>query len=148
MINLHDAVKKMRKASFDSSPQITLGELIRLLKDINAEDGCYVEYAFPRKVPTTCDSYRGSYDELALGHDEFDWEKRPLLSSLLQHLENCVGQTFYGYKGGEFVMDEETPVWVDNYGECSNCGVVGVTPIYGADDTAYRVIINTDYCEY
>jgi hypothetical protein len=26
---------------------------------------------------------------------------------------------FTGYKGGDYVMDESTPVWADDYGRCT-----------------------------
>lgn len=147
-MDFREAVKRMRRTTFEETKQITLGGLIDLLKNLQTDEDCYVRYSFPNKFPTECDSYRGSYDELAIGHDSLDWDKRPMLSVFLKHLQQCVGKTFFGWKGGEFEMDRDTPVWVDNPGECSSCGVVGITPIYGANDRVYEVIINTDYCEF
>lgn len=48
--------------------QLTLGEFIFLLDRINK--GATVRFDFERFVPTTIDSYRGYYEQLALGFKE------------------------------------------------------------------------------
>jgi hypothetical protein len=31
-----------------------------------------------------------------------------------------MGREFIGYKGGEFLMGENTPVWISSYGNCGD----------------------------
>jgi hypothetical protein len=148
MQNIRDAVKAMRKATFERTPQWTLGQLIEALSKIDADEDCWVSFAFADFVPTTCDSWRGSYDEIAIGYDELEWEKRPMLKDFLSHLRNCVGQEFTGWKGGEFTMHDDTPVWVANPGRSGNTGVVGIHQEVGANGKVYRVNVRADYCEF
>jgi len=67
-------------------------------------------------------SYRGYYSDLAIepggdlsSHDLSKW------------LTAAVGQTFVGYKGGDFTMSRMTPVWVSSYGDASGLAVTGIT---------------------
>ena len=41
------------------------------------------------------------------------------VSDILEMAKECIGKTFTGYKGGEFLMLEDTPLWISNYGECA-----------------------------
>lgn len=49
---------------------------------------------------------------------------------------------FTGWKGGEFTMDESTPVWVANAGNSGNTGIIDVV------DDGWRIILMTAYCEF
>jgi hypothetical protein len=149
MASLQQMAKSMRKATFETTPQWTLGQLIEELASIAADDDCWVSFAFGNFVPTDCDSWRGSYDEIAIGYTVLErCENRPMLTDFLQHLRECVGKEFTGYKGGQYVMNESTPVWVANYGNSGSCGVVGLHVATGANGNAYCVWIRTDYCEF
>ena len=68
-------------------------------------------------VPTNFGSYRGYYDELSLNYDT---EGHCTVESLLNAAKCCIGKAFYGYKGGVFVMDESTPIWISNYGKVTD----------------------------
>lgn len=57
-------------------------------------------------------SYRGYYSDLAF---ELTGEKMPA-SKGLELAWACMGETFEGYKGGEYVMHRDTPIWIANYG--------------------------------
>ena len=59
-------------------------------------------------------SYRGYYCDLAF---ELNDGMR-LATELLTECKAAMGKTFGGYKGGDFVMDAQTPVWVVSYGCC------------------------------
>lgn len=67
------------------------------------------------QVESVCDfnSYRGYCEDLALAKGEGTM----LASQLLKQCQFMVGQVFEGYKGGEFEMDEQTPIWVARAGE-------------------------------
>jgi hypothetical protein len=107
-----------------SLDQKTLGELIDLLKRRDPDEK--VRYDFGPFCPTTLDSYRGYYDDLALGFDEIDWDTYPTVKSLVAELESAIGKTFTGWKGGDYVMDRETPLWVANPGDSHGTAITGL----------------------
>ena len=45
---------------------------------------------------------------------------------MLKELNSCIGKTFIGWKGGEFKMDKDTPVWISEKGECSNNSIASI----------------------
>jgi len=58
-------------------------------------------------------SYRGYYSDLAFGR----CDKRKV-ADVLEVAKECMGKTFEGYKGGDFDMGRNTPVWIASYGSC------------------------------
>jgi hypothetical protein len=91
-----------------SKTQMTLGKLIEVLE---AMDGAtQVDNLRNRH------SFRGYYSDLAFEHGP---GTRPA-SELLQECRNVMGRTLGGYKGGEFLMEERTPVWVAEYSFLGN----------------------------
>lgn len=59
-------------------------------------------------------SDRGDYYDFYLGESENESTKVGDILDLLT--EKVVGKTFYGYKGGEFTMTEETEIRLGAYG--------------------------------
>lgn len=60
-------------------------------------------------------SYRGYYEDLAIE------AVAPNLGltrggDIADDLENAIGATFHGYKGGDFIMSYDTTLWVAPYG--------------------------------
>ncbi len=90
-----------------ANTQMTLGKMIAVLEAMPAD--AEVAYLYD------ADSYRGYYCDIAfaLGGNL----TRPV-KDLLAECKDAMGKIFSGYKGGEFVMGELTPVWVANYGYC------------------------------
>lgn len=89
-----------------SRTQMTLGKMIEALENF---DGGYVG-AIERPH-----SYRGYYSDLAFecipdGVMEID--------DALAMCRSCVGEIYTGYKGGKYMMDLDTPVWIAEYGSC------------------------------
>lgn len=88
-----------------------LGDLIESLSAMNADDP--VEFA-DGTVPWRLCSWRGIYGELTI-------DSRPggytTVGELLAEAREAVGKTFTGYKGGEYTMSLETPVWADQWGD-------------------------------
>lgn len=145
---LENAVSAERNKRLKTSPQLTLGELVAKLESVKPvyqdyegeEKPKVVVFNFEYLHPTGLDSWRGSYSELAI---EFSADgEAPTVIDFLSSLKAAVGKEFSGYKGGEFVMGKNTPLWVANYGNSGNTGIVGVR------DTEYKVILLTDYCKY
>ena len=96
-------------------------------------------------------SYRGYYSDLAIeldsymdnpGYDPsltYSWDEPrsykairmpqnhvTTVGPLLKNLSDAVGQTFEGYKGGDYRMSRLTPMWVSNYGDAAGLMVTGV----------------------
>ena len=132
-----------RKETLVSSDQLTLGELILKLEPIvekQDKEEPMVQYDFEYLFPTDIDSWRGSYEELALNFTSEGEQMK--VSEFLKMLKSTVGKTFIGYKGGEFVMSKHTPVWVVNYSNSGNTAVIEVV------DKGYTVLLITAYREF
>jgi len=95
--------------------QMTLGRLIRALEISGLDEIDRVKK--PR-------SYRGYYSDLAL--EPVEGERMPVYE-LISNLEEAVDKTYEGYKGGEFFMGSETPMWLSAYGESSGLRIVGIS---------------------
>lgn len=55
-----------------------------------------------------------------------------------------MNETYRGYKGGEYYIDQDSPCWVDNRGDCTCVGVYNVI----MDEDAKMVILQTkEYTE-
>ena len=106
---------------------MNLGELIDALAECPAE---YLRIAAPMPLtPRSVSSYRGYYEDLAIEYVEGYGEKMRL-DHFLTTLRSAVGETFEGYKGGDFVMGKNTPLWASEYGCCGPAIVaVVVTPL-------------------
>lgn len=125
--------------------QLTIGQLIQKLEghetyESSANDG----EERPKKVrldmgynyPSDVGSYRGYYQDLAIRYSD-DHEDRMTAQEFKETLEDAIGTEFTGYKGGEFEMTEDTPVWVAKWGNASRTAVSGVRM------TATRIILET-----
>ncbi|HYD92347.1 MAG TPA: hypothetical protein VEA37_12770 [Flavobacterium sp.] len=147
---IFEHAKQMRQNSFSNSPQLSLGVLIDEIKKAgltkdNGEPKA-IEYDFGTAFPTTLDSWRGSYSELALGYSLSGYDKhdakKPTAEQILKELESAIGKTFEGWKGGDFTMSKDTPVWVANPGNSGDTAIIGVL------NDGWRLILLTCYCEF
>lgn len=98
---------------------MTLDELIRAL---SACPDHAVRIEIGGRFPGEFASYRGYYDHLALGTGD----EPQTVAQLLAAAGGAKGKTFTGYKGGDYVMDGDTPVWFSEWGDNSGIGIVGV----------------------
>ena len=117
----------------------SLGALIDAL--MGCEYGAKVQFDFCYLAPTALASYRGYYDHLALGWTEGsrDW---PTVSDIVDRLQSAIGKEFEGWKGGEYTMDRDTPIWVANPGQTGSTGIVGIK-----EQGEYAVILLTTHVE-
>lgn len=153
MGGLKEYMENRRKEVFAISAQLTLGEVIDKIEGCGLtygddEEQKEVCFDFSSAIPTTLDSWRGSYSELALGfelsgydNDEGHFAKTEV-GYLLLELKNAIGKGYTGWKGGEFFMGRDTPIWVDNPGNGNNTGIIDVV------DDGWRIILMTAFCDY
>lgn len=93
---------------------VCLGELLDGLRQADPEGWVYL---------TSPHSYRGYYSDLALEPTTTPikvWE-------LINQLSDVIDTELTGYKGGEFLMSADTPVWVSHYGTTGSA-LVGFNP--------------------
>lgn len=116
---------------------LSLGELIALLK--TREPGQEVRFDFCGTQPVSVASYRGFYDHLAVGWSAEYSNERTVLW-VLNMLDKCIDDTFCGYKGGEYLMTADTPIWVASRGEADSTAIVGLD-----ERCNYMTVIKTEH---
>lgn len=121
MNQMNELVTSVSKLVRDarSSYHLTLGQLIEKLKKLDPDtfvtvDGIDSEIINPH-------SYRGYYEDLAL---ETEDGGTTTVKSLLKILEMSLNTTFQGYKGGDYKMSADTPLWLSPYGSASNVAIM------------------------
>ncbi len=149
---IKEQIEIQRAQRFANSIQISLGALIKQIESCGTktEDGKqkYVHFDFGTAVPSGLASWRGSYNELAIGYQMTGYDVQQnasynkMADDFLSDLKNAVGRTYEGWKGGDYEMKEDTPLWVANAGNSGNTGVIGVL------DDGWQLIILTCYTEY
>ncbi len=66
-------------------------------------------------------SYRGYYSDLSLEDKGGTMQVHELIRCLVL----CLNETFEGYKGGDFIMGEDTPLWIADY-STTGVKIVGI----------------------
>ncbi len=105
-----------------SQYQMTLGALIDDLKDKNQSGAVYAVIGDETSFLSDPHSYRGYYSDLSLTPSN----TKGSVADLLAELQAALGSTFEGYKGGDFLMGADTPVWVSPYGVNSQIAVMSI----------------------
>lgn len=117
---------------------IRLGELIAKLIPLYRYN--QISFDFGGFVPFEFNSWRGSYDQLAIAYQKGDTIS---VLEFLNMCENICGKTLTGSKGGEYVMNYKTPVWVDLHDECTYTGIIDVVAV---DSEEYKIV--TSHCVF
>jgi hypothetical protein len=94
------------------------------------------------RYPDRFMSWRGVYAELTLTSSD----KPKSIAQLLDQAKACYSETFVGYKGGDYRMDENTPVWADEYGRTEHWGIMGVQLV--ATPSPHLVLQTADLSDY
>lgn len=89
---------------------MTLGKLLNQLS--KADPNVLVQYK-DGKAPGEPHSYRGYYEDLA-----FQDQNEITVAELIAVLKGCDGKTYDGYKGGDYVMGRDSPLWRAWKGDC------------------------------
>jgi hypothetical protein len=119
---LSDAARRTR-----SDYHVTLGQMIERLKACQPDKVVVCSDAISEH-PGSASSYRGYYSDLA-----FEPTAEPItVGALLAECEAALGRPFTGYKGGEFPMEADTPLWVAPYGHSGGRAIVDVQETDGA----------------
>lgn len=106
-----------------SKYHVTLGKLIEALRKANPESVVTFNHN-TTFGPSKPHSYRGYYSDLSLGITA-----PPKVKEFLPLCEEANGNVFEGYKGGDFKMSNDTPLWCASYGECGLAIVdIHITP--------------------
>jgi len=124
-----------------SAYHLTLGELIDYLeiKVAGLENDLPVVFSDDFMLhPCEANSYRGYFTDVAIGTQPGGWTKSCSVSSLLTLLSEVIDQDLTGYKGGEFTMGRDTPLWRSNYGKVSSDAIVGVT-MHGGNKVVLQI---------
>lgn len=93
--------------------RVTLGQLIEELRKHEPKKVVRKGFANPH-------SYRGYYDQLA-----FEPAHRVSVEYMLTLAEGALGETYTGWKGGEYTMDEYTECWLAFEGSASDSETIG-----------------------
>lgn len=111
-----DAINGMnqRLQAERAQTQMTLGKFIALLEGLPS--GSLVSGL------GSLISYRGYYSDLAF----IPTNATVTRETMLDLCRAAVGQTFEGYKGGDYTMGASTPLWVADYGESSCPRLMGL----------------------
>lgn len=107
---------------------LTLGDLIDKLKTLPPEAN--IEFDFGSANITTLDSYRGYYDQLALGYDGEYGSEMMTVGKLLKDCEEAIGKTYQGWKGGDYTMSRDTNIFVANSGCTSDTHLLDIVKKY------------------
>ena len=107
-----------------SQSQVTLGKLIEALESLD-RDRLIRGIVEPH-------SYRGYYSDLAFEPTE----DTQTVENALRIAKECLGEKFVGYKGGDFYMTKNTPLWIAHYGCTAN-------RLMGLDTTGDVIILIT-----
>jgi hypothetical protein len=101
---------------------MSLGQLIYSLEGISPLT--YVSYDWWGMKPTTIQSYRGYYEDIALGVTQDGLATTA--QQLLAECRKALGADFEGYKGGRYRATEDTGLWASEYGQVSDIIITGL----------------------
>ncbi len=107
--DIYDYIRDMLNGEVNNNigeyhyPHITLGVLIDWLE--RQDPNAVVKHGM-----VDPHSYRGIYSDLA-----FQPKLNVSFGQMLNEAKRALGNVYHGYKGGEYEVDNNTPVWIDSY---------------------------------
>lgn len=109
---------------------MTLYELIKELEKHDLNKQVRVGFGKPH-------SYRGNHEDLA-----FEPIENTTVGEMLAAAKSALDETFYGYKGGEYVMNGYAECWLAEYGRCGETiGAILLQYMLGDVEAAAKKII-------
>lgn len=120
--------------------EMNIGDIKNRLKLAN--NSLPVYFDFCECVPTTIDSWRGNYEEPAIGWAASGYSGKgeaPTAQQFLDELKLATsGISYQGWHGGEYVYTDEAQLYVDNPGDCTRTKIIAIEILND------RVILHTD----
>lgn len=116
--------------------RLNLGQFVEALAEFDPAKT--IQFDFGYFAPSRIHSWRGVYEQVALGYDTSVETTVEFVRGLAR---GAIGQFFTGYKGGSYLMRPETRLWVSQHDEANHTGIVRVT------EHGHHVIINTAWFE-
>ena len=107
--------ERQRRLQREMSGHLTIAQIIEkceALPNLEIKISSDIE-KYNGMSPVDTDSYRGSYDELAIDFDR----GVVMLSDFLKEMNSSLRRIYHGYRGGEYGMYRNTFVWVASYGD-------------------------------
>lgn len=138
----HMKRKSQEKDSEPSHSPISLGILIERLSAIDNDRR--LKFDFGNAEPSgRTHSYRGYYEHMAMGIEYGDATVSAEVGEIYSQLTHNVGIKLKGWKGGRFLMTENTPVWAADWGESTQTAITDVhVPDHGA------VVLRTSHYQW
>jgi hypothetical protein len=106
---------------------MTLGQIIATLKDMPADAHVVLDSGREQPESWGFHSWRGVYAHLALDYERYDSARPASVGVILEAAEDALDREFEGYKGGQFYMDADTPVWLAHYGSSEQRAIIAIT---------------------
>ena len=101
-----------------SQYHLTLGGLISALSGVPSDAFVFIDGT--KAGIKSPHSYRGYYSDLS-----FEKSTEPkTVSETLETAKSCIECCFQGWKGGEYIMKEDTPLWIAKEGESSQLAIM------------------------
>ncbi len=112
--SIMNKVDAQTRQDAEEAGQMTLGRFIVALEGVPQDALIRFDVGGNPGEPL---SYRGYYSDLAFG---YDGPPATTVADVLTEARAAMGRGFEGYKGGNYIMHENTLVWVASYGTSSD----------------------------
>lgn len=119
LVNAMTAVMKSERQKY----HLTLGGLIEALEKMPFPEKTIIKFDDSGCSPCNPHSYRGYYEDLSFEESE----SRITANQFLAMAKKAVGHTYTGWKGGDFTMGVNTPLWRATEGCCGEA-IIAITP--------------------
>ena len=103
---------------------MSANDIIEKLKEFESTNKLVV-IEMNNKIYTSdfdADSWRGSYDLPSISYSEDD--SGVSIDTAIENLNEVNGMEVIGYKGGQYKLYADDPIFVANYGESNNCTAI------------------------
>lgn len=133
--SLRYLIEDLRKCDQSLIVHIDTGEFPEkhLLGYAEVGDATHSKWGFDyekKQVMSIFSSYRGSYNQLAIQHSNVN--NNITVAEVLEMAEFVNGKYLCGYKGGDFLMDLDTPIHINNYYTYGGPKLIGAIECDGA----------------
>lgn len=130
---LHQSVDNQVDNMCNENNMLSLGILLEKIKQCDSDKPVKFKGYRDGSFPNEYDSYRGYYRLIAIEPGK----ELVKVSEFVEMTKDSIGNTYTGYKGGEYTMNQNTPVWVSDWGTASGMGITGVDE---AKDAVYLIV--------